>query len=196
MYAWCVVTGPSLTIRPFAVEDVDALTEIQQYNRTSFSPFMPVRSDTFYTKEAQEAQIARDQMMWQADLGYAFAIEEQGLLAGRVALSNVVRGAWQNATLGYWVDSRRQGRGLATAAVQAVLAAAFEHLGLHRVQAAIMPHNAPSLAVVRRIGFCEEGLAPRYLHIDGQWQDHRIFSLTLEDYSRPAGFALAVQPNP
>lgn len=192
MRSWCVIHGPRIVLRPFEFDDALALTELQRFNRAIFTPVMPERSDIFFTAAAQGDQIQHDRSNWLQDAGYAFAIVTQGHLVGRVALSNVVRGAWQNATLGYWVDSRWQGRGLATESVCGVLLAAFEYIALHRIQAAIMPSNGPSLSVIAKSGFREEGLAPRYLQINGRWEDHRIFSLTAEHYEPAPGFWMDV----
>lgn len=170
-------------LRPLRDSDAPALLEVQQYNREPFEPFMPRRTDLHFTIEAQYLQIDRDRDQWERDSGYAFAMTLDGRIVGRMALSNVVRSAWQNATLGYWVDTRFQGHGLATEGVLALLAAAFGPIGLHRVQAAIMPRNAPSLAVIEKAGFTLEGLAPHYLNINGIWEDHLIFSKTQEDYT-------------
>ena len=103
-------------------------------------------------------------------------------LIGRIALSNVVRGPWQNATMGYWVDQAANGRGHATSAVLLLCAFAFDHARLHRVQPAIMPRNARSRRVVEKAGFRREGTALRYLKIAGVWEDHDIFALTREDW--------------
>lgn len=182
--------GPRLTLRPFRPDDASKLLEIQWANREALDPWMPSRSPDFYTETAQGKQVQADLERWQADLGYAFAVEYEGMLIGRVALSNVVRGAWQSATLGYWVDSRFQSRGFATEAVTGTLKGAFRVMELHRVQAAIMLKNAPSLRVVEKLGFFYEGLAPRYLQIAGQWEDHKIFSLTVETFRDPPGWTL------
>ena len=101
---------------------------------------------------------------------------------GLVALANVVRGPWQNATLGYWIDRSVVGRGHASRAVRLVLAYAFEHVGLHRVQPAIIPRNAASQRVAAKVGFRLEGRALRYLKINGVWEDHDIYALTAEDW--------------
>ncbi len=182
--------GPRLTLRPFRLEDASKLYEIQWVNRDVFAPVMPSRSPDFFTETAQLKQIQADLDRWQSDVGYAFAVEHEGTLVGRVALSNVVRGAWQSATLGYWIDSRLQSRGLATEAVAGTLKGAFERVKLHRVQAAIMPKNLRSLRVVEKLRFFYEGFAPRYLHIAGQWEDHQIFSLTVEVFQDPPEWTL------
>lgn len=102
-------------------------------------------------------------------------------------LSNVVRGAWGNCTIGYFVDHGRNGLGYATEAVGLAVRFAFDHAGLHRVQAAVMPRNVRSIRVVEKNGFRYEGLARRYLQIDGRWEDHNIYAITVEDRTSPPG---------
>lgn len=184
------VIGPRVMLRSFRPTDAEILQELERRNRYAFAAVMPPRDDDYFTLRAAARRIERDQALWRADQAYAFAIVFEGQLVGRVALSNVVRGAWQNATLGYWVDVPFQRQGLATEAVSGVVLAAFRHMALHRLQAAVMPRNLASIAVVRRCGFYMEGLAPKYLNIHGKWEDHYIFSRTCEDYHPPAGFAL------
>ena len=103
---------------------------------------------------------------------------------GDVGLSNVVRGSFQSASLGYWVDVDHQGRGIATAAVALAVDAGFAELGLHRVEAGTLRHNVASQAVLQRNGFVRIGVAPAYLHIAGRWQDHVLFQ-RVHDRWRP-----------
>ena len=139
-------------------------------NREHTGPWDPVRDESFYTEAGQRLELDLDQRSWAAGSAFAFAIldtDRGDRLIGRVALSNVVRGPWQNATLGYWIDKDALGRGHATRAVQLVLRFAFEHAGLHRVQPAIIPRNVRSVRVAEKAGFRLEGRALRYLKING-----------------------------
>jgi ribosomal-protein-alanine N-acetyltransferase len=102
---------------------------------------------------------------------------------GRIALGGVLRGAFQNAYLGYWVDQHHQARGLATEAVRATTDFAFSAVGLHRVQAAVMPGNAGSLRVLEKVGYRREGIAERYLCIAGRWEDHVLYAKTAEEWA-------------
>ena len=102
-------------------------------------------------------------------------------IIGRVALGGVMRGVFQNAYLGYWVDKDHQGRGFMTEAVAAASEFALRTAGLHRVQAAVMPINGASMRVLEKVGFRREGLAERYLCIAGKWEDHVIFAMTAEE---------------
>jgi ribosomal-protein-alanine N-acetyltransferase len=110
-----------------------------------------------------------------------FAVLLNGSLAGQVTVSNVVRGAFQSASVGYWVDHAAAGRGVMPTALAMVVDHCFTAVGLHRIEANIRPENGPSLRVMRKLGFREEGLHPRFLYIDGGWRDHLCFALTAED---------------
>lgn len=174
-------------IRPFARGDLDALLALRLENRAFMAPYEADRTEAFFTRAGQAREIALDSEAWAAGAGYAFAILDRTAddrLIGRIALSNVVRGVWQNATIGYWVDHAANGAGHATAAVLLICRFAFEHAGMHRVQPAIMPRNARSRRVVEKAGFRHEGTAERYLKIAGVWEDHDIFALTREEWRR------------
>lgn len=106
---------------------------------------------------------------------------------GSVHLSGIVRGAFQSCNLGYALDATCQGRGLMHEALAAVIDEAFSpRLNLHRIQAAVRPENARSLAVLARLGFRSIGLASGYLFIDGAWRDHQLFEHTSPGFIRPA----------
>ncbi|HEY3020454.1 MAG TPA: GNAT family protein [Solirubrobacteraceae bacterium] len=178
------VSGEKVALRAFAPGDVAELTDLRVRNRAFLGPWEPRRSSGFFTAGGQRAEIERDRQEWAADRTYAFAIVERpgGAMRGRIALANVVRGAWENATLGYFVDEAVGGRGYATEAVALALRFAFGSCRLHRVQAAVMPRNARSRRVLEKNGFRHEGFSPRYLRLDGAWRDHDLFAITVEEY--------------
>jgi ribosomal-protein-alanine N-acetyltransferase len=97
-------------------------------------------------------------------------------LLGALTFSNVRRGVAQAASLGYWIGAPHARRGLMTSAVGLAMGFAFDHLRLHRIEAACLPGNAASIALLGRCGFEQEGLAKRYLKIAGLWQDHLLFA--------------------
>lgn len=99
-------------------------------------------------------------------------------LAGQLSVSGITGGSFLSATLGYWVDSARAGRGIAPMAVAMATDYCFRHLGLHRMEINIRPENTKSLRVVEKLGFRDEGLRKDFLHIAGEWCDHRSFALT------------------
>jgi ribosomal-protein-alanine N-acetyltransferase len=109
-----------------------------------------------------------------------------GRLVGYVNINNIVRGALRSGHLGYASFRSHARRGLMTAGLAAVVTDAFTSLGLHRLEANIQPDNAPSLNLVRRLGFRRDGFSPRYLIIDGQWRDHERWSVLAEDWAVPS----------
>ncbi|MDX6495318.1 MAG: [ribosomal protein S5]-alanine N-acetyltransferase, partial [Gaiellales bacterium] len=110
-----------------------------------------------------------------------FAVTLNGRLAGQLTVGNVVRGAFNNAYVGYWVDSVVAGQGVMPAALALAVDHCFGVVGLHRVEANVRPENAASRRVVEKLGFRQEGLHPRYLAIDGAYRDHIGYAVTRED---------------
>ena len=120
--------------------------------------------------------------------GYGFGVfvgegPGGGRLVGELNLSNVVRGAFQNAHVGYWVDEAQAGNGYIPEALVVAARFVFEEVGLHRLQVSIVPGNGPSRRVVEKLDLRCEGLAERYLEIDGRWEDHLRFALTSEEWA-------------
>ncbi len=128
-----------------------------------------------------------------------FVITVDGRFAGQVTVGNVVRGSLCSAWVGYWVATDAVGGGVATAASALVVDHCFTVGGLHRVEATVRPENAPSLRVLAKLGFREEGLFRRYLDVAGGWRDHLCLALTTEDapgglVSRLVAAGLATRP--
>lgn len=103
------------------------------------------------------------------------------VIIGQLTVSTILWGSAMNASLGYWVDHRAAGRGVAPTAVAMATDHCFNVLGLHRMEINIRPENAASLRVVEKLGFRFEGLRPNLLHINGQWADHRSYALTSDE---------------
>lgn len=155
-----------------------ALAEALVRNRDHMRPWEPHRAESFYTAGAQEARLA--------DPGACrWHLFDGERIVGEATLSGVALGPFRSAHLGYWVDAEYTGRGLATRLVQEVCRAAREELGLHRVEAAAVLANAASQRVLDKSGFEVIGTAPRYLHINGEWSDHRLFQRILHDEPPP-----------
>jgi len=129
------------------------------------------------TPEAYRAYLAA---LGERKIGFFPRSLEDGGLIGWINLSEIVRGGFQNAYLGYHAYAGYAGRGLMTEALQLVLDEAFSVHRLHRVEANIQPGNAPSIALAKRLGFELEGFSPRYLKIGGRWRDHERYALRAE----------------
>ncbi|MCL2582068.1 MAG: GNAT family N-acetyltransferase [Streptosporangiales bacterium] len=161
--------------------DAEALAALLTANREFLEPWEPEHDESFFTLARQRAVIRRHLEEHVRGQTVPFAIlDESGDLAGRITLNGVVRGAFQSASVGYWVSRERNGRGLATAAVADVISYAFGPVGLHRLQAETLPHNVRSQRVLARNGFRPFALAPGFLKIEGRWQDHVLFQLLNE----------------
>ena len=104
----------------------------------------------------------------------------EGRFAGQVTVNNIVRGSAMFASVGYWLDKEFAGRGIMPRVVAMVIDHCFA-TGLHRIEIAIRPENSNSLRVVEKLGIREIGYAPKYLHIDGDWRDHRLYAVTREE---------------
>ncbi|MEO2108413.1 MAG: GNAT family protein, partial [Actinomycetota bacterium] len=113
--------------------------------------------------------------------GIPFVMEENGTIAGQLNVWGIARGSLASATIGYWVSERFAGRGITPTAVALATDICFSELRLHRMEICIRPENTASLRVVEKLGLREIGYAPKYLHIDGDWRDHRLYALTREE---------------
>jgi len=157
------------------VADAPALTELAVANREFLAPWQPTREADFFTLDGQRDAVASALSEFERGIAVPNVILDDGRIVGRVMLSNIVRGPFQSCHLVYWVDSERNGHGLATAAVRETVDLAFGQLGLHRVQAGTLLHNIGSQTVLERNGFVRFGIAPAYLQIAGSWQDHVLY---------------------
>jgi ribosomal-protein-alanine N-acetyltransferase len=179
-----------LVLRPPRTTDVPEIRRALRHNAAHLRPWSPAPApgeDPASLTSISKA-VLRHRREWKR--GEAFVLfvtprEHENVIIGRVGLGGVMRGVFQNAYLGYWIDVDHQGRGLMTEAVIATTTFALDALGLHRLQAAVMPRNARSLRVLEKAGYRREGLAERYLCITGQWEDHVIFGVTKEEWKPP-----------
>lgn len=181
-----MLTTSRLTLRLLVAADAPALLDLMITNRAFLKPWSPRSVDSQYTLAAVESDIAQKQQMINEDRGYGFGIftRPEEALIGRINISQIVRGAFRNCFLGYWLDANHNGQGLMSEAVPAVVRFAFDELGLHRVEATTLTYNIGSQHVLTRAGFRHEGLALNYLQIDGRWQDHYRFAITAEEFGR------------
>ena len=166
-----------MTTRLICIADAAELAALLTANRDHLAPYEPYRDDDYFTADGQRQVIEDVLRQYDQDGAFPQVIVEDGRIAGRVTLSTIVRGPFQSASLGYWVDGRAGGRGLATAAVAETVRIAFRELGLHRIDASTLVDNVRSQRVLAKNGFQQYGLAPRYLKIDGDWRDHILYQL-------------------
>jgi ribosomal-protein-alanine N-acetyltransferase len=177
--------GSLVAIRPFEDADAAALVELYRRNAAELRAWNAADFVTPTSVEEQRRQLAREREQWAADRAYVFGVFRfpDGLLVGRVSLGMVVRGALENAVLGYLVDREHTGRGYATEAARLALRFAFERAGLHRVEAGAMPANRASIRVLAKVGMRHEGTARRYLKVGDRWEDHEVYAITREEWA-------------
>jgi len=118
----------------------------------------------------------------QLGTGYGFGIFVEQRFVGEITLSSIQRGPLQSAFIGYWIDETVAGRGLMPESVVTLLQFAFDAINLHRIEISIIPRNTPSRRVVEKLGLRYEGVAERYLEIDGVWEDHARYAITAEEW--------------
>ncbi|MEU9853810.1 GNAT family protein [Streptomyces sp. NPDC047974] len=164
-------------VRAAEAEDAGALAEALGRNRGHMRATEPYRPERYYTAEAQAERLADGGRRW-------FAVEGERIV-GAAILSGIVLGPFRSASLGYWVDGERTGRGIASLLVAEVLRASRDELGLHRIEASTLLDNHASQRVLAKAGFERIGTAPRYLHIAGAWRDHHLFQRILHDRPPP-----------
>lgn len=176
-------TAHGISLRLLTVQDAQAYLELIQLTRIPYQPVEPVREDDFYTFEAQTQRIKDRVRAADEGTGYQFGIFtiKDDLLIGQVSLNNVVLGVANYADMGYFIHPDYQGGGRMTAAVKLAVAYGFRALRLNRVQAAVLPSNKGSRRVLEKNGFRPEGIARKYLKINGIYQDHQIYAVLAED---------------
>jgi ribosomal-protein-alanine N-acetyltransferase len=161
--------------------DAEALHSAYVANREYLAPWEPRRPDSFFTVDGQAERISEQLRQFTERRAVPWVFESDGAVIGTVTLSGMAFGPFCSAYLGYWVAAERQGRGLAGAGVASVCRAARDIIGLHRIEATTLPDNTPSQRVLEKNDFKPIGMAPRYLHINGEWRDHRLFQRILHD---------------
>lgn len=174
----------AIYLRELVEEDAEALFTLRRNNRDFLQPFEPIRPGSFWTLEGQIKDVWNGITGAELDQACVLGIflKESDRLIGRVALTAFARGVFQNANIGYFMAQDQNGKGYMTAAVRMSVDHAFRSLGLHRVQAGVMPRNLRSLRVLEKAGFRREGLAERYLQINGVWEDHVLLAVTAEEW--------------
>jgi len=181
--AWPVrLSSGEVTVRPLAQADARAWREARRRNAAWLRPWdatVPPGADARPT--SFRALVRRLHRQARAGTTYPFAIDVAGRFAGQVTVNNIVRGSAQFASVGYWLDQEHAGRGVMPLAVAMVIDHCFSTAGLHRIEIAIRPENSNSLRVVEKLGVREVGYAPKFLHIDGAWRDHRLYAVTVEE---------------
>lgn len=172
-----------LILRFPVMSDYASWAELRGRSREHLVPWEPQWADDELSRVSYKTRLRHYERELREQVGYAFFIFRavDGQLLGGLTLTNVRRGVTQSCAIGYWTGVSHTSRGYMTRAVKTVRSFAFEGLRLHRVEAACLPSNIASVRVLEKAGFQREGLARKYLLINGTWQDHVLFSSLRDD---------------
>jgi ribosomal-protein-alanine N-acetyltransferase len=202
---WLELTGRRILLRPLVVSDYEAWREVRTRGREWLLKWEPRpltgQPDATADRRVFAARCGARERERQLGQGYGFGIfvgPRMDRFAGEINLSSVQRGPYQNAYVGYWIDEAVAGNSYVPEAFVVLCRFAFEELALHRVQASIIPRNGPSNRVADKLGLRNEGVAQRYLEINGVWEDHIRYAITSEDWleRRDAYVRDWILPNP
>ncbi len=179
--------GRRVMLRPLVASDFDAWREVRTRSRDWLVKWeqrpIPGQPDPAVDKRAWVARCNARMRERELGTGYGFGIFVRGRFAGEINISSVQRGPFQTAYVGYWIDEAMAGNGYVPEAFVVVAKFAFEDLMLHRLQVSIIPRNRPSNRVAEKLGLRNEGIALRYLEINGVWEDHVRYAITAEDWA-------------
>lgn len=175
------VPEPAVSLRDVTHADIAEMTAMMVRNRADVERVGPASAEGYFTEAGMTRRI--DEVIDESARGrrHHWTIRVDGVLAGDIALSHIQRGPLQTANLGYMVDVAFRGRGVATAAVRLAADHAFGEVGLHRLEAGVMPSNVASQRVLERAGFTRIGIGHGLLFIAGGWEDHILYELVGPD---------------
>jgi ribosomal-protein-alanine N-acetyltransferase len=192
---WPVVLrdGP-VELRPYRRSDARAWSNLRRSNEAWLAPWEPTVHGNWRDLNSPLAfrSLLRElRRTGREGTAMPFAIwlveGRSARMVGQLTLGNIVRRAFCSGHAGYWIDAAAAGRGVMPTALALAADHAFTHGGLHRLEVNIRPENTPSRRVVDKLGFREEALHVRYLHIDGAWRDHIGYALTSEEVTADGG---------
>ena len=178
--------GRRVLLRPLVPSDFGAWQEVRRRNAEWLTKWEAARiagaPDPVEDKSSFDARCAARQRERMLGTGFGFGLFVDGRFSGEINLNTIQRGPFQNAYVGYWIDERCAGKSLMSEAVVVLAKYAFDELHLHRIQISIIPRNRNSRRVMEKLDIRKEGTALRYLEINGVWEDHVRYAMTVEEW--------------
>jgi ribosomal-protein-alanine N-acetyltransferase len=188
-YAPLVLHGRRIILRTMSENDYEGWLEVRTRCRDWLQRWEPRPANASHLAEDRRSFVGRcaiRERERQLGTAFGFGIFLGGRFAGELTLSSIQRGPLQSGFIGYWIDEALAGQGYTPEAVVTLMQYAFETLRLHRIEINIIPRNASSRRVVEKLGLRFEGVAERYLEIDGAWEDHARYAITAEEWAERA----------
>lgn len=180
------ITGQKVILRPPQYSDWKAWADERKKNKLYLQPWEPLWSINELERSSFVKRVRMFERLSHNDQAYSFLIftfDNEDFI-GEVNISNVQRGIIQSCTIGYWIAKDCEGKGMMSESLELVKEFIFNELKLHRIEAACLPHNMPSLKVLLKNGFIKEGTARKLLKINDKWQDHTVLSFILDDFKK------------
>lgn len=177
-----MLAGQRVQLRPPAAADRREYLALRDASREHLAPWEPTPPPGVHVFGARVFDRILKTACTETSRRFLVLHADSGAIVGQVSLNNIVRGAFQSCHLGYWIGHAHTRKGYMREALSLAITHAFDALNLHRVEANIMPSNKPSKALVKSLAFRYEGLARRYLNIDGDWRDHERWTITREEW--------------
>lgn len=170
-----------LALRNLTPENTEEMLDYYIRNEEHLRQYEPTRDSGFYTYEGQKEILTESFRQFIDGTSIDLGIFKDEKLIGKIKLSNIVFGILRNAFVGYSIDKEHQGKGYMKEALNTVCSYAFEEMGLHRLEASTLMDNSRSQGVLKACGFNELGISEKYLYINGEWRDHKIFYKVNDD---------------
>ena len=180
------ITGRKVILRPPQYSDWKAWADERKKNKLYLQPWEPLWSINELERSSFVKRVRMFERLSHNDQAYSFLIftSDNEDFIGEVNISNVQRGIIQSCTIGYWIAKDCEGKGMMSESLELVKEFIFNELKLHRIEAACLPHNMPSLKVLLKNGFIKEGTARKLLKINDKWQDHTVLSFIIDDFKK------------
>ncbi|WP_182084663.1 GNAT family protein [Aureimonas sp. ME7] len=181
------LTGSNILLRIPKASDFEQWSHLRERSRDFLTPWEPSWTRDELSRASFRLRLRRSRLEARQRTGYTYFIFDRGgdVLMGGLTLGRIQRGVAQTGTIGYWMGKPYAGKGVMSRAVDAISLFAFDVLALHRLEAACLPRNEPSIRLLERSGFRREGYLRSYLKIAGVWEDHLLYSRLSEDGATP-----------
>ena len=180
------IAGQKVILRPPQYNDWRTWADERKKNELYLQPWEPLWSINELERSSFVKRVRMFERLSHNDQAYSFLIfkSDNEDFIGEVNISNVQRGIIQSCAIGYWIAKDCEGKGMMSESLELVKKFIFNELKLHRIEAACLPHNKPSLKVLLKNGFIKEGTARKLLKINDKWQDHTVLSFIVDDFKK------------